>query len=119
MSRRKNDFVEGCVGQLWPLFIIFAPIIYLLNFLLENIGIVLIVVLIVGAIIAIVAAANSAAKKRAAVEAERQRNLNIVNASEKKANINLCSLWQFFLQQGGKCCQPAIPGIHPEEQFSY
>ena len=87
MSRRKNDFVEGCVGQLWPLFIIFAPIIYLLNFLLENIGIVLIVVLIVGAIIAIVAAANSAAKKRAAVEAERQRNLNIVNASEKKPTL--------------------------------
>ena len=87
MSRRKNDFVEGCVGQLWPLFIIFAPIIYLLNFLLENIGIVLIVALIVGAIIAIVVAANSAAKKRAAAEAERQRNLNIVNATEKKPTL--------------------------------
>ena len=87
MSRRKNDFVEGCVGQLWPLFIIFAPIIYLLHFLLENIGIVLIVALIVGAIIAIVVPANSAAKKRAAAEAERQRNLNIVNAPEKKPTL--------------------------------
>lgn len=84
MSRRKNDFVDGCVGQLWPLFIIFAPVIYLLNFVLENVGIVLIAALILGAIIAIVVAITSAVKNQKAAEAERQRNLSIVNAPEVK-----------------------------------
>lgn len=84
MSRRKDDFVDGCLAHSWPLLIIFAPVIYVLNFILENIGVVLIIAVIVGIIALIVSAASSATKKREAEEAERQRNLSIVNAPEMK-----------------------------------
>ena len=87
MSRRKDDFVDGCLAHSWPLLIIFAPVIYVLNFLLENIGVVLVIAAIIGCIALVVSAVSSAAKKREAEEAERQRNLSIVNAPEVKPTL--------------------------------
>lgn len=87
MSRRKDDFVDGCLAHSWPLLIIFAPVIYVLNFILENIGVVLIIAAVIGCIALVVSAVSSATKKREAEEAERQRNLSIVNAPEVKPTL--------------------------------
>ena len=62
--------------------IITFPILFVLKFVLENIGIILIIASVTCVVIAIVAAIISAANGNAAKEAERQNHLDIINSSK-------------------------------------
>ena len=79
---RNSDAGSGCLVVLFPLIVVLGIVGSVLEVIAENIGIILIVVAVVGAIVGIAVAINSASKKREAEEAEKQKNLAIVNASE-------------------------------------
>ena len=84
MSRKRNSGSDsGCLVVLFPLILVLGIIGSVLEVIAENIGIILIVAAIIGTIVGIVVAINSASKKREVEEAERQKNLAIVNASER------------------------------------
>lgn len=88
MSRKRSSGSDsGCLVALFPLIIVLGIIGTVLEFIAENIGIILIVLAVVGAIIGIVVAINNATKKKEAEEAEKQRNLAIINAPETKPSL--------------------------------
>lgn len=88
MSRKRSSSSDsGCLVALFPLILVLGIIGTVLEFIAENIGIILIVLAVVGAIIGIVVAINNAAKKKEAEEAEKQRNLAIINAPETKPSL--------------------------------
>ena len=90
MSRKRSSGSDsGCLVALFPLIIVLGIIGTVLEFIAENIGIILIVLAVVGAIIGIVVAINNATKKKEAEEAEKQRNLAIVNAPESKPSLTI------------------------------
>lgn len=90
MSRKRSSGSDsGCLVALFPLIIVLGIIGTVLKFIAENIGIILIVLAVVGAIIGIVVAINNATKKKEAEEAEKQRNLAIVNAPESKPSLTI------------------------------
>lgn len=88
MSRKRSSSSDsGCLVALFPLILVLGIIGTVLEFIAENIGIILIVLAVVGAIIGIVVAINNATKKKEAEEAEKQRNLAIINAPETKPSL--------------------------------
>lgn len=88
MSRKRSSSGDsGCLVALFPLILVLGIIGTVLEFIAENIGIILIVLAVVGAIIGIVVAINNATKKKEAEEAEKQRNLAIINAPETKPSL--------------------------------
>lgn len=88
MSRKRSSGSDsGCLVALFPLILVLGIIGTVLEFIAENIGIILIVLAVVGAIIGIVVAINNATKKKEAEEAEKQRNLAIINAPETKPSL--------------------------------
>lgn len=88
MSRKRSSSSDsGCLVALFPLILVLGIIGTVLEFVAENIGIILIVLAVVGAIIGIVVAINNATKKKEAEEAEKQRNLAIINAPETKPSL--------------------------------
>lgn len=88
MSRKRSSSSDsGCLVALFPLLLVLGIIGAVLEFIAENIGIILIVLAVVGAIIGIVVAINNATKKKEAEEAEKQRNLAIINAPETKPSL--------------------------------
>ena len=88
MSRKRSSSSDsGCLVALFPLILVPVIIGTVLEFIAENIGIILIVLAVVGAIIGIVVAINNATKKKEAEEAEKQRNLAIINAPETKPSL--------------------------------
>lgn len=89
MSRRRNSSQSdsGCLVALFPIIMVLGIVGAVLQFIAENIGAVFIVLLVVGAVVGIVIAVNSASKKRQEAEAERQRNVDIVNAPERKPSL--------------------------------
>lgn len=88
MSRKRSSSSDsGCLVALFPLILVLGIIGTVLEFIAENIGIILIVLAVVGAIIGIVVAINNATKKKEAEEAEKQRNLAIINAHETKPSL--------------------------------
>lgn len=88
MSRKRSSSGDsGCLVALFPLILVLGIIGTVLEFIVENIGIILIVLAVVGAIIGIVVAINNATKKKEAEEAEKQRNLAIINAPETKPSL--------------------------------
>ena len=87
MSRRKNSSSDGCLMYIIPLCIIFAPILWVLKILSENLVAILIAVFVIGLIIALIVIIKKVADKNAAIEAERQRNLAIVNSSEPSPKL--------------------------------
>lgn len=84
---RNSDAGSGCLVVLFPLIVVLGIVGSVLEVIAENIGIILIVVAVVGAIVGIAVAINSASKKREAEEAEKQKNLAIVNASETMPSL--------------------------------
>lgn len=87
MSRKRSSSSsgnDGCLVALSPIIIVLGLIGGLLQFIAENIGIILIVAAVVGVIVAIVVAINNATKNKEQAEAEKQKNLAIVNAAETK-----------------------------------
>lgn len=90
MSRKRSSGGNsGCLVALLPLILVLGIIVTVLEFIAENIGIILIVLAVVGAIIGIAVAINNATKKKEAEEAEKQRNLAIVNAPESKPSLTI------------------------------
>lgn len=90
MSRKRSSGGDsGCLVALFPLILVLGIIGTVLEFIAENIGIILIVLAVVGAIIGIAVAINNATKKKEAEEAEKQRNLAIVNAPESKPSLTI------------------------------
>lgn len=88
MSRKRSSSSDsGCLVALFPLILVLGIIGTVLEFIAENIGIILFVLAVVGAIIGIVVAINNATKKKEAEEAEKQRNLAIINAPETKPSL--------------------------------
>ncbi|MGO5187080.1 leucine-rich repeat domain-containing protein [Oscillospiraceae bacterium LCP21S3_E10] len=88
MSRKRSSSGDsGCLVALFPLILVLGIIGTVLEFIAENIGIILIVLAVVGAIIGIVVAINNATKKKEAEEAEKQKNLAIINAPETKPSL--------------------------------
>ena len=88
MSRKRSSSGDsGCLVALFPLILVLGIIGTVLEFIAENIGILLIVLAVVGAIIGIVVAINNATKKKEAEEAEKQKNLAIINAPETKPSL--------------------------------
>lgn len=88
MSRKRSSSSDsGCLVALFPLILVLGIIGAVLEFIAENIGTILIVLAVVGAIIGIVVAINNATKKKEAEEAEKQRNLAIINAPETKPSL--------------------------------
>ena len=88
MSRKRSSSGDSaCLVALFPLILVLGIIGTVLEFIAENIGIILIVLAVVGAIIGIVVAINNATKKKEAEEAEKQRNLAIINAPETKPSL--------------------------------
>lgn len=88
MSRKRSSSGDsGCLVALFPLILLLGIIGTVLEFIAENIGIILIVLAVVGAIIGIVVAINNATKKKEAEEAEKQKNLAIINAPETKPSL--------------------------------
>lgn len=88
MSRKRSSSGDsGCLVALFPLILVLGIIGTVLEFIAENIGIILIVLAVVCAIIGIVVAINNATKKKEAEEAEKQRNLAIINAPETKPSL--------------------------------
>lgn len=88
MSRKRSSSSDsGCLVALFPLILVLGIIGTVLEFIAENIGIILIVLAVVGTIIGIVVAINNATKKKEAEEAEKQRNLAIINAPETKPSL--------------------------------
>ena len=88
MSRKRSSSGDsGCLVALFPLILVLGIIGTVLEFIAENIGIILIVLAVVGAIIGIVVAINNATKKKEAEEAEKQRNRAIINAPETKPSL--------------------------------
>lgn len=90
MSRRRSSRSsgdDGCMVALFPVLIVLGLIIGIFQFIFENIGIILIVVAAVGAIVGIVVAINNATKKKEQAEAEKQKNLAIVNAPETRPSL--------------------------------
>jgi len=88
LSRKRSSSGDsGCLVALFPLILVLGIIGTVLEFIAENIGIILIVLAVVGAIIGIVVAINNATKKKEAEEAEKQRNLAIINAPETKPSL--------------------------------
>ena len=88
MSRKRSSSGDsGCLVALFPLILVLGIIGTVLEFIAENIGIILIVLAVVGAIIGIVVAINNATKKKEGEEAEKQRNLAIINAPETKPSL--------------------------------
>lgn len=87
MSRRKSSSSDGCLMYIIPLCIIFAPILWVLKILSENLVAILIAVFVIGLIIALIVIIKKVADKNAAIEAERQRNLAIVNSSEPSPKL--------------------------------
>lgn len=84
MSRKRSSSGDsGCLVALFPLILVLGIIGTVLEFIAENIGISLIVLAVVGAVVAI----NNATKKKEAEEAEKQRNLAIINAPETKPSL--------------------------------
>ena len=90
MSRKRSSGSDsGCLVALFPLILVLGIIGTVLEFIAENIGVILIVLAVVGAIIGIVVAINNATKKKEAEEAEKQKNLAIINASETKPSLTI------------------------------
>lgn len=90
MSRRKSSKSgnDGCMVALFPFLIVLGAIASVFQWLFENIGIVLIVVAIVGGVVGIVIAISDASKKKEAEEAEKQKNLAIVNGTEPRPSLS-------------------------------
>ena len=90
MSRKRSSSSDsGCLVALFPLILVLGIIGTVLEFIAENIGIILIVLAVVGAITGIVVAINNATKKKEAEEAEKQKNLAIINAPETKPSLTI------------------------------
>ena len=88
MSRKRSSSGDsGCLVALFPLILVLGIIGTVLEFIAENIGIILIVLAVVCAIIGIVVAINNATKKKEAEEAEKQKNLAIINTPETKPSL--------------------------------
>lgn len=97
MSRRRNNSSgNGCMVALFPFLLVIGIIGVVLEFIVENIGIILVALAVVGGVVGVVVAINNATKKREAEEAERQRNIAIVNAAETKPNITIIPSSSYF-----------------------
>ena len=75
MSRKRSSGGDsGCLVALFPLILVLGIIGTVLEFIAENIGIILIVLAVVGAIIGIAVAINNATKKK---KLKKQKNKGI------------------------------------------
>lgn len=92
VSRRRKTVSssgnDGCMVALFPLFLVVGLIGSVIQAIAENFGIVLIILVVVGAVAGIVAAINGATKKSEAAKAEKERNLAIINETEKRPALS-------------------------------
>ena len=90
MSRnrsRRRDGNDGCLVSLFPLLIVLGIILGIIQFIAENIGIILIVVAIIGATIWLIVANHNSNKEKEKAEAEKQNNIAAINASETEPSL--------------------------------
>lgn len=93
MSRRRKRTVsssgnDGCLVALFPFLMVIGLIGSVIQVIAENFGVVLIILVVVGVIAGIAATINSANKKAEEEKAEKEKNLAVVNAPEKKPSLS-------------------------------